>query len=160
MIDVVVADYSNPTHCEAIITLLNQYSSEPIGAGKPLSESTTKNLIEQMQQREYIFSLIAYQQNQAVGLAICIESFSTFNCAPVLNLHDITVMPESRGLGISQFLLKKAEEIAIEKGCCKLTLEVLDINQRAKNAYLKFGFTQDSMQDGKPTKELFYRKSI
>ena len=45
-----------------------------------------------------------------------------------------------RGYIISQKLLEAVEKIALEKGCCKITLEVLEGNKIAKNAYAKFGF--------------------
>jgi ribosomal protein S18 acetylase RimI-like enzyme len=37
-------------------------------------------------------------------------------------------------------MLEKVEAVAKDRGCIKLTLEVLDGNQTAKNAYVKFGF--------------------
>jgi len=37
--------------------------------------------------------------------------------------------------GISQMMLEKVEEIAKEKGCCKITLEVLSNNEVAKSSY-------------------------
>jgi ribosomal protein S18 acetylase RimI-like enzyme len=42
---------------------------------------------------------------------------------------------------LSQALLRKVEEIAVARGCCKLTLEVLAGNRRAKAAYDRFGFS-------------------
>ena len=37
-------------------------------------------------------------------------------------------------------MLERVEEIALSKGCCKLTLEVLTGNKAAKASYNKFGF--------------------
>ena len=37
-------------------------------------------------------------------------------------------------------MLGLVEQQAIERGCCKLTLEVLEGNQAARRAYDKFGF--------------------
>jgi ribosomal protein S18 acetylase RimI-like enzyme len=37
-------------------------------------------------------------------------------------------------------MLDKIVEIALTKGCCKVTLEVLGNNEAAKFAYSKFGF--------------------
>lgn len=58
----------------------------------------------------------------------------------MINIHDITVDSEFRGLGLSLQLLDKVEQIAKQRGCCKLVLEVLEGNLVAKNAYTKFGF--------------------
>jgi len=56
-------------------------------------------------------------------------------------------------------MLKKVEDIAKEKGCCKLTLEVLDGNKAAQNAYTKFGFGGYEL-DPVMGKALFWQKSI
>jgi GNAT superfamily N-acetyltransferase len=75
------------------------------------------------------------------GLANCFEAFSTFSCKPLINIHDLMVLPAFRGNGISQKLLQKVEDIAQSKGCCKVTLEVLSGNEPAKASYEKFGFS-------------------
>ena len=66
--------------------------------------------------------------------------FSTFKCQPLINIHDLAVIKTFRGQGISQALLSKLEQLALKKGCCKITLEVLEGNIVAQNAYQKFGF--------------------
>ena len=38
-------------------------------------------------------------------------------------------------------MLGKVELLARDRGCCKLTLEVLEGNAVARSAYEKFGFT-------------------
>ena len=49
-------------------------------------------------------------------------------------------MKQYRRQGISQLLLNEVEKAAKEKGACKITLEVLEKNIAATNAYTKFGF--------------------
>ncbi len=56
-------------------------------------------------------------------------------------------------------MLEKVEEIAISKGCCKLTLEVLEGNQIARSSYNKFGFT-DYKLDPKMGQALFWQKIL
>lgn len=51
------------------------------------------------------------------------------------------------------------EEIAISKGCCKITLEVLSNNESAKVAYKKFGFSSYEL-DPKAGVALFWQKKI
>ena len=76
-----------------------------------------------------------------------------------MNVHDLVVAPEYRGRGISKKLLAKAEEIARELGCCKLTLEVLEGNKVAQAAYRAYGF--DGYELNPETgKALFWQKSI
>ena len=54
--------------------------------------------------------------------------------------EDIAVLAEFRGLGLSRLMLTEVEKIAREKGCCKITLEVLEGNTAARRAYERFGF--------------------
>jgi len=56
-------------------------------------------------------------------------------------------------------LLTKVEERAREKGCCKITLEVLEGNQVAQNAYKKLGY-EDFELDPAMGKALFWQKLI
>ena len=59
---------------------------------------------------------------------------------PLLNVHDIVVHQDFRRQGIARALLGHAEAVARQRGCCKLTLEVLEGNHGARRAYLDFGF--------------------
>lgn len=63
----------------------------------------------------------------------------------MVNVHDVVVKEQFRGLGLSQ-MLQKVEERARQRGCCKITLEVLEGNALAQSAYRKFGF-DDSVFD-------------
>jgi ribosomal protein S18 acetylase RimI-like enzyme len=82
--------------------------------------------------------LLAYGGDNALGLVIAFEGFSTFYAMPLMNIHDFVVEEASRGKGIARLMLDKIEEIALERGCCKLTLEVLEGNERAQKVYQKF----------------------
>ena len=55
-------------------------------------------------------------------------------------MHDCAVLASHRRKGVSMAMLEECERIAVELGCCKITLEVLDGNAPAKAAYEKFGF--------------------
>jgi GNAT superfamily N-acetyltransferase len=140
MTDIQIADLSNPVHAQAIVYLLNEYAKDPMGGGEELSAFVKANLISEMAKRPIVHAVIAFVNGKPAGLANCIEGFSTFACKPLLNIHDMVVLAEFRGQGISSQLLKKAEEIAASKGCCKLTLEVLEGNKLAQAAYIANGF--------------------
>lgn len=56
-------------------------------------------------------------------------------------------------------LLREAENIAIEKGCCKMTLEVLQGNEHAQSAYSKFGLCAYQL-DSEMGKALFWEKRL
>ena len=56
-------------------------------------------------------------------------------------------------------MLEKVEEIAVDKGCCKLTLEVLSKNIAAQSSYHKFGFDSYEL-DPETGKALFWQKIL
>ena len=139
-IEILKADYRNPYHAREIVRMLNAYAADLSGGASKLCAATLANLPAELAKLPHAFSLLAYKGGTAVGLANCFEGFSTFACRPLVNVHDMAVLPEFRGRGISQLLLQKIEQLAREKNCCKITLEVLEGNDAAKAAYLKFGF--------------------
>ena len=158
-IEVVIVNYLDENHAKDIFSLMNVYAMDPMGGGKPLSEKVKNNLVIELSKRSYAFSIIAYVEGAPAGLVNCFELFSTFSCRPLINIHDIIVLSDFRGKNISQNLLQRVEEIAISKGCCKLTLEVLEGNQVAKSSYLKFGFSSYQL-DPKTGGALFWQKNL
>lgn len=59
------------------------------------------------------------------GLCICFEGFSTFDCKPLLNIHDCVTKAEYRQKGVCSALFARIVEDARTNGFCKVTLEVL-----------------------------------
>jgi len=156
---VIVADYTNPQHADDLVTLLNNYANDPMGGGEPLPEYAQQNLAAELNKIPHAFSVICYVDGQAAGFANCFEAFSTFACQPIVNVHDLAVNPDFRGHQVSQKLLQKVEEVAADKNCCKVTLEVLEGNEIAKNAYLKYGFKPYQL-DSKNGNAMFWQKPI
>jgi len=79
--------------------------------------------------------------------------FSTFQARPLLNIHDLAVVPDWRGQGIGRALLEAVEVEAIQRGCCKITLEVQDANRQARGLYERYGFA-DFVVANSPTRFL------
>jgi ribosomal protein S18 acetylase RimI-like enzyme len=103
--------------------------------------------------------ILAFENNIPAGLLIGFEGFSTFQCKPLLNIHDFVVAPNYRGQGLALKLLEKAESIAKEREYCKLTLEVLEGNGSAKSVYRKFGFEPYKLNT-KMGKAFFWEKKL
>jgi ribosomal protein S18 acetylase RimI-like enzyme len=139
-VEVLLADYSNEQHSTDIASLLSSYAIDPMSGGKPLSNFVIENLVNELLKLAYAISILCYVDGKPAGLINCFEGFSTFKCKPLINIHDVVVLEEFRGLGLSQKMLDKVEEIAKERDCCKMTLEVLEGNTAARNAYIKYGF--------------------
>lgn len=140
-VDIILADYNDKQHQLDIPMLLEQYACDPMGGGAPLRHHVKQNVVSELAKLPHAFSIIAYIDDKAAGLVNCFEAFSTFACQPLINIHDVVVLSQYRGLNISQLMLDKVEDIAKQKGCCKITLEVLSNNEVAKSAYQKFGFS-------------------
>lgn len=159
MIDIVEADLSLSAHAEAMIQLMDAYAIDPMGGGQGLSHYVKVNLSAELAKRKSAHVILAFVDSQPAGLVVCLEGFSTFACKPLLNIHDAMVALPYRGRGLSKLLLQKAEEIALDLGCCKLTLEVLEGNHVAQSAYKAFGFSGYELNP-KMGKALFWEKKL
>lgn len=156
---IVLADLSNKDHGSALIRLLDEYASDIMGGGNELSPYTRENLVTALGRLPSCHVVLAYEEEQAIGLAICFEGFSTFACRKILNIHDLVVVPESRGEGVAARMLERIEQLALELGCCKLTLEVLEGNEVAQRVYQRFGFEGYEL-DPEMGRALFFDKKI
>jgi len=134
------ADYSAAADRAALIGLLDAYAQDRMGGGEALPADVRARLCDDLARHPLAVSFIAWLGDQPVGLANCFEGYSTFKARPLLNVHDMVVHPAHRARGIGQALLAACEAHARERGCCKLTLEVLSGNQRAMRSYAHFGF--------------------
>ncbi len=153
------ADLENPQHGEAIIVLLDMYARDPMGGGEPLSDFVRDNLPAALRSRQDVMVLLAYQGVEAVGILIAFEGFSTFRCKPLMNIHDVAVLPEYRSRGVAKQLFAEIERVARAKECCKLTLEVLEGNKTAQAAYRSLGFEGYEL-DPKAGKAMFWEKIL
>jgi GNAT superfamily N-acetyltransferase len=141
MPEIIRARYDDARHADALIALLDAYARDPAGGGEPLSDFARGNLIAALAARPFVFSVLAFDDDTPVGLVNAIEGFSTFACQPLVNVHDVVVLPSHRGRGIAAQMFAEVEAIAHERGACKLTLEVLDGNAAARALYQRLGFT-------------------
>lgn len=133
-------DYLNPVHSRALVMLLDAYAQDPMGGGQALAQQVKDRLCHDLAARTDAASFIAWLGDAPVGLVNCIEGYSTFKAQPLMNIHDIAVLPGHRGAGVGQALLAAAQQHALARGCCKLTLEVLTGNAPALLSYTRFGF--------------------
>lgn len=134
------ANYSDAVHAQAIVQLLDAYAQDPAGGGAPLSDFAKTNLAQELAKRPQAFSVLALDSDEPVGLVNCIEGFSTFACKPLVNVHDVVVLSSHRGQRLGEQMLNLVEQIALQRGACKLTLEVLSGNKSAVRLYERIGF--------------------
>lgn len=134
------ADYANAAHGRALVDMLDAYARDPAGGGVALSDFARANLVGALAARPQAFSVLAFDGAQVVGLVNCIEGFSSFACRPLVNVHDLAVLASHRGRRLGEQMLALVEQIAHERGACKITLEVLSGNDSANKLYARVGF--------------------
>lgn len=158
-VEIIEADFDNAEHAAWIVELTNSYARDPMGGGEPLPEEVKAALVDGLKKVPGAFSLLAFSGDRCVGVLNAFPGYSTFVARPLVNIHDVYVLPEFRRRGINQMLLAKTEEIARQRGCIKLTLEVLEGNTPAQAAYVKFGFGGYQL-DPTTGRALFWQKKL
>lgn len=137
------ADYADPRHARALVNLLDAYARDPMGGGSGLSDFARDHLVSSLAERPQCFSVLAFagaDDATPVGLVNCVEGFSSFACRPLVNVHDVVVLPDYRGQRIAEKMLSLVDLLARQRGACKLTLEVLSGNVGATKLYHRVGF--------------------
>jgi ribosomal protein S18 acetylase RimI-like enzyme len=147
-VSVITADLNDSQHQTAIVQLINAYACDPMGDGRDLPAEVRERLISGLRQHPTTLILLAYEAATPVGIAVCFVGFSTFTARPLINIHDLAVLPDYRGRGVGRLLLEAVELKGRELGCCKLTLEVREDNRRAQRLYHRFGFGATSSEVG------------
>ena len=142
-----LADWSDPEDGLTVVNLLNSYALDPMGGSAALSDFAQQHLPQAMASTPGAFSVIGFYGDTPVALANCFTTLSTFACKPIVNIHDLAVVSSSRGSGVGQKMLGFVEEHARQLGACKVTLEVLTGNERARRSYAHFGFEAYTLDD-------------
>jgi ribosomal protein S18 acetylase RimI-like enzyme len=139
-IEIREANLSAAADAEGLLNVLDNYASGEMGGGVPLSQDVKQRLIQELARQPQALLLVACDGERVVGVATCFYGFSTFAARPLLNVHDLAVLPSHQRQGIGRALLQEAERRAARRGCVKLTLEVREDNAGARALYSSFGF--------------------
>lgn len=154
-----LADYKAPTDRAAIEMLMANYALDPMGGAEPLSGDVLSGLCDALANVPNAATILIFDGESPVALATVFQGFSTFKCKPLLNIHDVIVLPAYRGRGIGKRLMCEVEKLAEQRGCCKLTLEVLQGNAVAQAVYLRCGFVAYQL-DPQQGQALFWQKDL
>jgi ribosomal protein S18 acetylase RimI-like enzyme len=133
-------DYENPTHLNALVSLLNHYMADPMGDHAPLTTREQLRLVDGLANHPGAFVLFIVTDGVYAGMVTCFELFSTFQVKPYLYIHDVVVHRDFRGLGLGRKMLEQLIVIAQERAYCKITLEVREDNLVAQLLYRSLGF--------------------
>ena len=152
-------DLDNSEHAAAIVLLTAAYAQDEMGNGSPLPAAVLERLVPALREYPTTLILLAFLGERPVGIATCFRGFSTFAALPLVNIHDLAVLPEFRGRGIGRALLAAVAQKARELGCVKVTLEVQENNHPARHLYAAAGFGQAIYTDTSGG-SLFYSKVL
>ena len=96
------------------------------------------------------------ESDQLLGVAVTQTSISTWSSGKILNIHDLFVYPEYRGIGVGKKLLNRINNLADEMDCIAITLETNAANLAAIKLYLRkgFGFVATSLDSIEKVVEL------
>jgi ribosomal protein S18 acetylase RimI-like enzyme len=133
-------DFSDAEDLKAVGTLMNAYIEDKFGGGKPLDKSQQLRLVDALNEHPKAIVLLAGINNIRCGMIVAFENFSTFSVKPMINIHDVIVLKKYRGKGVARNLMASVEEIAKERQCCRITLEVREDNVIARRLYKSIGF--------------------
>jgi len=133
-------DFACAEDVSSYLELLDAYARDPMGGGAALPREVRKRLPRDLAERPGTFCLLVEITGQVAGMATCFLGYSTFRARPLLNIHDIAVRNESRGRGAARALLDAITDLALQLGCCRITLEVREDNGRARAIYRQAGF--------------------
>jgi ribosomal protein S18 acetylase RimI-like enzyme len=156
------AELGSARDAAALVEVLDSYAREPVGGGVPLDAEVRARLAPALREqiaRGTAVVMLASRGERVVGAGVCFVGFSTFRARPLLNIHDLAVLPEVRGQGAGTALLDAIEARARKLGCCKLTLEVREDNVGARRLYLRHGFG-DYAPSADPTRTHFIEKKL
>lgn len=133
-------DFTDPADMRDYLAMLDAYARDPMGASRPLHDDVVQRLQRELPTHPTAEALLALHGGKPIGFATCFVGYSTFNARPLLNIHDIAVLPAWRRRSIASTLLAAVEVRARELGCCRVTLEVREDNPGARRVYTRSGF--------------------
>lgn len=141
-IQIIEGDLDNLEHAEKFLELTAAYMCDEMGGADAWSEEQKVNVVREMKDHPCALILFAKAEGKIVGICTCFYAYSTFLAKPLLNIHDIYVDESVRGNGVGKKLVQSVEEIAREKNCGKVTLEVRKDNLNARDLYKSQGFKE------------------
>ena len=144
-IEVIQADLTDAEQVSSVIDIIDSYAREPLNGGKPLTTEIRDQLVIELKSVPALVVFLALLDGEPTGVAVCFRGYSTFTAKPLLNIHDLAVLPEKRSRGLGRALLRGIDDYAKASGCCKITLEVREENTGARRLYRDVGFGTETM---------------
>jgi ribosomal protein S18 acetylase RimI-like enzyme len=138
--NIIPCDFRNPHHRTALPELINMYINDEMGGGEILTENKQKDLLNALITHPKVIIFLALNNDTFAGLIIGFENISTFTAMPMINIHDVFVHPQYRGLKIGRQLMNAMISEGQKRGCSRITLEVRFDNIPAQKLYRSLDF--------------------
>lgn len=84
-------------------------------------------------------ALLAETDGQALGLLVFIPLYSSWQGKKAVMIHDLYVREAARGQGAGKALVTEVMRLAVERGCCRVEVNVLEWNAKARAFYEGLG---------------------
>jgi hypothetical protein len=88
-----LADLCDPSDGSSVLQLLQAYAMDPLGGGEGLGAEASRSLLGRLRSIGTASAFFALCEGTPVGMALCFDSFSSFEAKRVLNIHDFVVLP-------------------------------------------------------------------
>lgn len=108
----------------------------------PPDEDAQARLIEDAfgrNPRIEVYVAAADREEDLVGYAIVLETYSSFLARPTLYIEDIYLTPDHRGTGLADAFMARLAKRAVDAGCGRIEGIVLGWNERARGFYARTG---------------------
>lgn len=138
----ITGDLSIEEHREGFLTLLNTYIMDEMGGGVPYEGIRAAKLLAEIEKHPTMRIFFLRFQGEFVAMANTFKNYSTFKGKPLLNIHDLIVLPKNRDKGLGKKLLEEIIQLAKDEGCCRVNLEVREDNLYAQKLYRRLGFNE------------------
>lgn len=141
---------------KAVVDLLNGFSL--VSENRDLPKEVKNTLIENLKEFGNAKIYFVEDGGQAIGIANCVISFSSFYAKKVLNIHDFFIDTAYHRKGVGSSLMDYVLSEAKKGPYCKVTLEVLEDNPPAQRLYEKHGFFGNGTNALEDTKYFMTRR--
>ena len=84
-------------------------------------------------------ALLAEEAGQSIGVLVFFPTYASWRGRPALMIHDLYVREAARGEGAAKALVAELKRLAASRGCCRIEVNVLEWNQRARAFYEAMG---------------------
>jgi GNAT superfamily N-acetyltransferase len=129
-----------PADASVILAMVRElaiYEREPLGSVEAREEDYLRDCFGPVPRCEV---LIGEVDGKVQGFVLFLHNYSTWIGRAGIHVEDLFVRDRARGLGLGRRLLAAVARIALERGCRRLDLAVLDWNP-ARKLYEHLGFT-------------------